>query len=124
MEANRQLLIRALARWAQGKNPTDLTVPLKGIIATIMEGGFSEGKMLTKVDEAGGMAEFTPFPGCGPQQIIALCEETIEWIQQQPNPQKPRLDPRRLMRLKSSFGGYQRSLDHWYDRLVARSERR
>lgn len=124
MEANRQLLIRALARWSQRKNPTDLTVPLKGIVATIMENGFTDGKMLVKVTEAGGTAEFIPFPGYGPEQILTLCEETIQWIQQQPNPQKPRLDPRRLMRLHSSFGGYQRSLDHWYDRLVARSERR
>jgi hypothetical protein len=113
-------MIRALARWAQAKNPTDLLVPLRGIVDAIIEGGMVEGKLLVKVTEAGGTVEFIPCPGYGPVETLALCQETIEWIVQQPNPQKPRLDPRRIMRMQGSFGGYTKSLDHWFDLQIAR----
>lgn len=112
---NRQLLIRALARWAQQVNPNDLTAPLLGIEQAILANGFQEGRMLVKVNEAGGTAEFQALPGWGPPEIVALVEEAIQWITQQPNPAKPRLNPRRIMRLTANFGGYTRSLDHLFD---------
>jgi hypothetical protein len=92
-------------------------------VAAILENGFQEGRFLAQVNEAGGTVQFTAFPGCGPEKIIALCEEALIWIGQQPDITNLRLNPRRIMRMKSDFGGYKRSWDAWFDRLVARSGR-
>jgi hypothetical protein len=119
---NRMLLLRALVRWAKAQNPSDLTVPLQGIVNAILENGFQNGRFLVSVNEAGGTVEFVAMKGYGPEKVMALCEETIEWLLQQPDPTNPRLNPRRLMRMTGGFGGYTQSLDAWFDRLIAKSK--
>ncbi len=105
--ANRQLLLRAFVRAAKRQADQTSTTPT-AVLEQIITGRFTseatEGKTLITTTEAGGTATFILPAGFGPADVMALAEEAIEWLEQQPDPNNPNLSARRIVRLRVSFG--------------------
>ena len=118
---NRYALLRMLSRCAyrqaQAANNVSGTTPipdnaaitptsiLEGIQAGKFNAEITDGKILIHSAEAGGVTQFALLPDMSPAEIIDLIEETITWIQTQCDPVNPPLyAPRRIKRLRASFG--------------------
>lgn len=61
-----------------------------------------DGLVVTQTGEAGGTMELSFPPGISAAGIALLASRALEWIDAQPNPDKPRA-PRRITRLRATF---------------------
>lgn len=61
-----------------------------------------DGTVITQIGEAGGTTELNFAPGITASAIATLASRALEWIDAQPNPDKPRA-PRRITRLRATF---------------------
>ena len=53
--------------------------------------------------EAGGSVTFSIPPGHSPLDLMALCQEALDWCNQFPDPNNPPATQRRIKRLRVSF---------------------
>jgi len=104
MANNRQLLVRAFVRAAMLQaNGGAIKPVLEQIILGKFQSEVTDGKTLVSTSEAGGTVTFALPNNLGPAEIMALAEEAIEWLDNQPDPANPNLSPRRIRRLRVSF---------------------
>lgn len=105
MAIDRLVLIRAFVRAAKLQAGAASTP--KAVLEQIILGKFTSeathGKTLISTTEAGGTATFILPDSFGPAEVMALAEEAIEWLENQPDPNNPNLSPRRISRLRVSF---------------------
>lgn len=106
---NREFLIRALVRAAKarattlGGGATILTV-LAGLLTTQFNLTLLNGRVVVSTAEAGGSVTFaTGGEISTPEAFMALVEEALEWVEQQPDPNNPNLSPRHITRLRATF---------------------
>jgi hypothetical protein len=102
----RQLLLRAFIRAAKKYGDANSKTPI-AVLEAILLGRFTaeatEGKTLVTSTENGGTVTFMLPHDFGPADVMALAEEAIEWLEQQPDPNNPKLAARRIKRLRVSF---------------------
>ena len=95
--------IRALARIAKHKNTANPKAFLTSLLVAIYDSNIVDGRVVISTMEAGGTVTFQIPHGMSPMEMAAAVEETIEWLEQQPDPANPVLSGRRLLRLNASF---------------------
>jgi hypothetical protein len=104
MAADRNLLVRALVRGAKLANPASPQAALESILLGRFNAEATDGgKTLISTNEAGGGVTFALPGDFGPADVMALCEEALQWLLNQPDPTNPNLTPRRITRLRVNF---------------------
>src|SRR5688572_7041395 len=103
MGVDRLILIRAFVRAAklQAVSTSTPKVVLEQIILGKFTVEATNGKTLISTTEAGGTATFILPEYFSPAELMALAEEAIEWLENQPDPDNPNLSPRRIRRLRA-----------------------
>lgn len=100
---NRFLLRNALVRAAKLHNPTSPQSALEHLIVGKFLVEVHDGKTVVRTEEAGGSIFFAT-ADLGPGQVLELAEEALQWLMTQTDPTNPPLNPRRITRLRASFG--------------------
>jgi Fe-S cluster assembly ATPase SufC len=100
---NHELLIRAIVRAALLANAGSPKSALEQIITGNYTTNFSDGRILVHTAEAGGECQFAVPAGMSALDILALTEEAIQFIENQPDPSNICLTTRRVTKLKASF---------------------
>jgi len=95
--------MRAMIRAAKLAVPASPRKALESIILGKFTTEATDGKTLISTTEGGGTATFAFPSDFGPAEVMALAEEAIEWLDQQPDPDNPDLRQRRILRLRASF---------------------
>ncbi len=117
--ANHENLIRAMGRAAIAGSPTDPVAALTLIITGHYTSTVTQGGTLVNCNEAGGNISFQVPSGMDAGEIMALCEEAIQFLTTECNQGADgnwRIKPtRRIKRLrvsfrKKNFGGSARSV--------------
>lgn len=79
--ANHENLVRALVRAACAANPTAPVAGLTAVISGHYVATATQGGTLINCNEAGGNISFQVPSGFAADDIMALCEEAIQFIQ-------------------------------------------
>ena len=82
-----------------GKTPTDI---LQGIVLGKFKSEASTGTTVISSNEGGGSTGFSIPSELGPAEVAELAEQSLTWVEGQPDPTKPNLPPR-IMRVRASF---------------------